>query len=185
MRRTGFLRLTAVFICAILFSQCKKGDDILDSLTHFTWETEYVVEVPASPVTPFPVSILTPDIKTHSDVAFDENNTRADLVEQIILKELDLAVQSPSGGTLSFLKKVDIYAMAEGLPAVRVAYKDEVPADVGATLTLDVTNAELKEYFKRETYVLRITVMGDEDVTEDYAVKARAKFFVDAKVAGK
>jgi hypothetical protein len=143
-----------------------------------------VVKVPASPVTPFPVSVVTPEISTHSDVAFDANNTRADLVEQIVMKQLDLSVQSPSGGSLSFLKSVDIHATAEGLPYVRVAYKDQVPANVGSTLSLDVTNVELREYFKKEKYSLRITVTTDEAVTQEYEVKAHGVFFVDAKILG-
>jgi hypothetical protein len=169
---------------ALLFSQCKKGDDIVDSLTHFDFSTDYVVKVPASPMTPFPVSVVTPEIKTHSDVEFDNNNTRADMVEQISLKALTLSVETPTSGTLSFLKSVDIHAMADGLPAVRVAYKDQVSADVGSTLSLDMTNVELKEYFKKETYHLRVTVTTDEAITQEYAIRANGTFFVDAKVLG-
>lgn len=185
MSRYTVFTMVLAFASAMTLSQCKKGDSIVDSLTHFTFETDYVVKVPASPVTPFPVSILTPEIKTHSDVAFNANNTRADLVEQIILRQLDLSVKTPSGGTLSFLKSVNIYAIADGLPEVKVAYKDDVPANVGATLSLDVTGAELREYFKKDKYVLRITVTTDEAVTEDYEVNAHGVFFVDAKILGK
>lgn len=184
MGRDRIFLVLVVIASAILYSQCKKGDEIVDSLTHFNFSTDYVVKVPASPMTPFPVSVATPEIKTHSDTEFDNNNTRADMVEQINLKQLDLSVESPSGGTLSFLKSVDIHAMADGLPAVRVAYKDPVPADVGSTLSLDVTNVELKEYFKKETYVLRITVTTDEAITQEYAIRANGTFFVDAKVLG-
>jgi hypothetical protein len=177
---------TVLIVCAtaLLVFQCKKGDDIVDSLTHFDFSTDYVVKVPASPMTPFPVSVMSPEIKTTSDTEFDNNNTRADMVERISLKGLDLSVEAPSGGTLSFLKSVDIHAMADGLPSVRVAYKDQVPANVGSTLSLDVTNVELKEYFKKATYVLRVTVTTDEATTQEYAIRANGTFFVDAKVLG-
>lgn len=183
MPRHRFHTLIAIFATALLFSQCKK-DGIVDSLTQFTYEMDYVVKIPASPITPFPVSIATPEINTQSNVAFNAHNTRADLVERVILKQLDLAVKTPSGGTLSFLKSVEIHAIAEGLPAVRVAYKDLVPSDVGATLSLDVTEVELREYFKKDKYVLRITVTTDEAVTEEYSINTHAAFFVDAKVLG-
>lgn len=184
MPRDTSYAVVLMFASVVLLFQCKKGEEIVDKLTHYSFTTDYVVKVPPSPVTPFPVSIVTPEIQTTSDVAFDENNTRADLVEQIILRELSLAVQSPSGGTLSFLKSVDIYAMAEGLPAVRVAYKDQVPDNVGSTLSLDVTGAELKEYFTKEKYTLRITVTSDEAVAEEHSVNAHGVFFVDAKILG-
>ncbi|HMJ69047.1 MAG TPA: hypothetical protein VK508_09130 [Cyclobacteriaceae bacterium] len=164
--------------------QCKKDDNFVDRLTQFNFNTDYVIKVPATSITSIPISIITPDIKTTSDVAFSDNKTRADLVERINLKELTLTVQTPENGTLSFLKSVDIYAAAEGLPEVRVAYKDQVPANVGSTLSLDVTGVELKEYFKKEKYSLRITVTSDEAVTQEYSVNAHGVFFVDAQVLG-
>jgi hypothetical protein len=174
----------SVLMCLLLLTQCKKDDNFVDRLTQFNFETDYVVKVPASPITSIPVSIITPDIKTSSDVAFSANKTRADLVERINLKELTLTVKTPEGGTLSFLKSVDIYATAEGLEEVRVAYKDQVPDNVGNTLSLDVTGVELKEYFKKNKYSLRITVTSDEAVTQDYGVNAHGVFFVDAEVLG-
>src|SRR5688572_14271449 len=122
-----------LILIALITIGCRKEDGVLDRLTHFNFETNYVIKVPASPVSAVPLSIITPEIATHSDVAFSANNTRADLVERIELRQLDLSVKTPEGGTLSFLKSVDIYAKAEGLPEVRVAYKDNVPDDVGAT----------------------------------------------------
>lgn len=181
----SLLRIGILILIALIVIGCRKDDGVIDRLTHFNFETDYVVKVPASPVvTSVPVDIITPEIATHSDIAFSANKTRADLVEQIKLTQLDLSVKTPEGGTLTFLKSVDIYARAEGLPEVRVAYKDQVPADVGATLSLDVTDADLTEYFKKTTYQLRISVTADEVIMEDYGVNAHGKFFVDAKVLG-
>ncbi len=168
----------------LLVVGCKREDSFVDRLTQFNFETDYVVRVPASPISAVPLTVVTPEIKTYSDVAFSSNKTRADLVERIHLKELVLTVKTPTNGTLTFLKSVDIFAIAEGLPEVRVAYKDLVPANIQGTLSLDVTNAELKEYFKREKYSLRIVVTSDEAVMEDYAVNAHGVFFVDAMVLG-
>jgi hypothetical protein len=165
-------------------SACKKADAIVDSFTHFSFEADYVVKVPATPVTAIPFEILTPDIQTHSDVLFSSNKTRADLVEEIELTDLTLTVKTPEDGDLKFLKSIDIYAKAEGLPDVRVAYKDNVPDDVGASLALDVTKVDLTEYFKKQTYQLKITVTSDQALTSNYEVNAHSVFFVDAKVLG-
>ncbi|MEI9921864.1 MAG: hypothetical protein WDO14_24195 [Bacteroidota bacterium] len=178
------LSLIIVVGLVLMTSACKKVDEIVDSFTHFSFEADYVVKVPATPVTAVPVEILTPDIATHSDVLFSANKTRADLVEEIELTGLTLSVKDPEGGNLKFLKSVNILAKAEGLPEVRVAYKDNVPDDVGATLALDVTSVDLTEYFKKDTYQLKITVTTDQVVTEDYSVNSHAVFFVDARVLG-
>jgi hypothetical protein len=179
--------IAVLFILSItvIFSQCKKEDSVIDRLTQFNYETDYVVRVPATPVVAgVPLSVVTPEIKTRSDEAFSANSTRADMIERISLTALTLTVQSPSNGSLRFLKSVDIHAVAEGLPEIRIAYKDLVPDNVGTTLDLDVTNAELKEYFKKDKYSLRITVVADETVPEEHLVNAHGVFFVDAKVLG-
>lgn len=174
--------LLALLVVSIALVSCKKTDEILDSFTHFTFGADYVVGVPAAPASNMPVTIVTPEIATHSNEAFSANKTRADMVEEINLSKLQLTVKTPDGGTLKFLKSVDIYARAEGLPDVRVAYKDQVPDDVGAVLDLDVTGAELREYFKKDKYFLRITVTTDQATTVNYAVNAHSDFFVNAKL---
>ncbi len=178
--------LSLVIVVGLLLgvSACKKADDIVDSFTHFSFETDYVVKVPVTPISGIPVQFVTPDIATHSDEVFTNNKTRADLVEKINLTGLTLTVQSPEDGDLKFLKSVDIYARAEGLPDVRIAYKDNVPDDVGGTLALDVTGADLTGYFKKVTYQLKIGVVSDQPVTQEYAVNAHGTFAVDAKVLG-
>jgi len=178
--------LSLAIVIALLFgiSACKKVDEIVDSFTHFNFEADYVVGVPASPITGIPLQITTPDIATHSDDVFTANKTRADLVESVKLTALVLSVKMPDGGDLKFLKSVDIYAKAEGLPEVRVAYKDLVPDDVGATLALDVTGADVTEYFKKDKYQLKIGVTTDQPVTQNYEVNAHSTFVVDAKVLG-
>jgi len=176
------INIILLVIASLLLISCRK--DAFDELTHFTFETDYVVKVPASPIASIPVDIVTPPIATHSNVLFTANNTRADMVEKISLTALDLTVKTPEGGNLTFLKSVAIYAMAEGLPEVKVAYKDNVPEDVGGKLDLDVTGVELKQYFTKEKYTLRISVTTDQVITQDYGVNAHGVFFVDAKVLG-
>lgn len=173
-----------LILIALIAIGCHNSDSVVDKFTNFFLETDYVVKVPASPFASIPIDLVTPEISTHSEEKFSENKTRADLVQHIELIQLDLSVKSPEDGTLSFLKSIDIYARAEGLPEVRVAYKDVVPDDVGATMMLDVTGADLTEYFKKEKYQLRISVVSDEVVKEDYEVNAHGKFKVDAKLLG-
>jgi len=178
------LSLAIVFGLLVGTSACKKVDAIVDSFTQFNFEGDYLVNVPATPIASIPLEVITPDIATHSDVLYSENKTRADLVDQVKLTALTLSVKNPVGGDLKFLKSVDIYVRAEGLPEARIAYKDNVPGDVGATLDLDVTGVDLKEYFKKDKYQLRIDAVSDQAVTENYGVNAHSTFAVHAKVLG-
>jgi hypothetical protein len=173
----------AVIALGPLLISCHK--DVLDEFTHFTFETEYLVKVPASPIASIPVDIVTPPISTNSEALFNANNTRADMVEKINLTALDLTVKTPEGGNLTFLKSVAIYAKAERLPEVKVAYKDSVPDDIGSKLDLNVTGVELKQYFAKDKYTLRISVTTDQIISQDYDVSAHGVFLVDAKILGK
>jgi hypothetical protein len=181
-RNTGIMALLAFIMLS--FAGCKDAEEIADKLTQFTFGTEYTFKVPPNSILDIPVSIVTPEIETKSNTTFSDNNTRADMVERINLKELTLTVTSPSDGSLKFLKSVDIKVAAEGLPEVRVAYKDVVPNDVKGFLTLDVTGVELKQYFTKDKYTLRITVVADEAITEEYVIRSNGLFFVDAKILG-
>jgi hypothetical protein len=175
-----------LIMMATMFSlqNCKDAEEIADKLTHFTFGTEYTFKVPATSIVNVPLSVVTPEIETKSDVMFSNNQTRADLVERINLSQLTLTVITPGDGSLKFVKSIEIKAAAAGLPEVRVAYKDNVPNDIGKVLNLDVTLVELKEYFTKDKYTLRITVVTDEAVPEEYTIKADGLFFVDAKILG-
>ena len=178
----NLLKIASLALIVLIVSGCKKSEDILGDLTTFYYDPNYVVDVPATPLASLPIDFLTPQMGTQSDIQYSANNTRADLVKHIDLTQLDLAVTSPTDGTLSFLKSISIYAKADGLPEVKVAYKDEVPANVGGTLLLDITGADLTEYFKKDKYQLRISVTTDEAVTENYKINAHARFEIKANL---
>lgn len=169
-----------LLVVLLLASGCKKFDEF----TQFDYQADYVVRVNKTAIVTTPIDIVTPDIATTSESTFGANNTRKDMVEQVVLRELELSVKAPVTGNLKFLKSVNIFLSAEELPEIRVAYKNEVPADVGTTLNLDVTGANLTEYIKKDTYRLRVSVTTDEAITEEHYINAHGVFFVDAKVLG-
>lgn len=177
------IKIASIIVVALIAIGCHKSEEILDSLTTFYYDPNYTIDVPATPiVASFPVDFLTPEMSTESDVAYSNNNTRRDLVKTIELTQLDLAVKSPEGGTLSFLKSVTIYVRAEGLPEVKIASKEQVPDNVGGTLDLDIVTADLTEYFKKDKYQLKVAVTTDEVVKEDYQVNAHANFRIKASL---
>jgi len=130
-----------------------------------------------------PFDVLTPDVETNSESTFEVNDTRKDLIEEIILTTLNLTVSSPSNADFSFLESIDIYISAEGQNEVKIAWKESIPANT-SVLKLDLTGADLKEYIKADKFTLRLNTITDEVMNQDYHINIHSVFYVDAKVLG-
>ena len=162
----------------VMISGCKD----LDKLTQFNMEFNQSFVIPSSTGINLPFNILTPDVTTNSASTFSTNKTRKDLVDEIKLTKLELSISSPTGADFSFLKSIAVYISAAGLPEVKIASKDEVPANAGAILTLDVSGVDLKEYIKADKFSLRLNTVTDELLASDHTLNARSVFFVNAKI---
>ena len=162
----------------LMISGCKT----VDKLTQFNMEFEGSVVVPSSTGINLPVNIVTPDVATNSASTFSANKTQKELVDEIKLTKMEVTITSPANADFSFLKSVAIYISSAGLPEVKIAYKDEVPASTGAILSLDVSGIDLKEYIKADKFSLRLNTVTDEVLTSDHTLHARSVFFVNAKI---
>ncbi|MFN8436680.1 MAG: hypothetical protein U0V72_03485 [Cytophagales bacterium] len=169
-----------LFCLSLLTFSCKK----LDKYTQFDLPYTQNVSIPSSTVANIPLTIATPAIKTNSSTKFSGYNTKADLIESVKLSSLVLVVKSPSGGDFSFLKDMEVYISANGLAEKKVAWKTSIPDNVGGSLTLDVSNEDLKEYIKKDEISLKVSCTTDEIITEQYSVDANMVFHVDAKILG-
>ncbi|MEZ5023467.1 MAG: hypothetical protein R2728_09445 [Chitinophagales bacterium] len=142
------------------------------------------VSIPSSTVINLPINIETEDTETNSETTFEINDTKKDLVEEILLKQIDLTITSPSNKNFDFLKSVSIYISAEGLEELKVAWLDEVPDNVGNTLDLEKTNSDLKEYIKKDEFKLRLNTTTDQIITTNYDINIHTIFKVDANILG-
>lgn len=129
-----------------------------------------------------PMSIPTPDITTNSEEKFSGNDTKKDLVEEIVLKELVLTVESPSDSDLSFLKSLTLYIDADGMDETEIASSDSIPDDIGKTLDMETTSVDLKEYIFKDSFSLRTEVTTDETISKDHEINAAMVFTVDAEI---
>lgn len=160
------------------------GCKLIDKLTQFDMEFDETVEVPSYIGINLPFNILTPAIRTNSESTFEINDTRKDLIEEIILTSLDLTLTSPSDADFSFLKSVSIFISADGLSETEIAFKDDIPSDIGAVLTLETLDVDIQEYIKKDQFSLRLNTVTDEILTSDHQIDVHAVFFVDAKILG-
>lgn len=164
----------------LTFFSCKK----VDKLTQFKMEFNSSVTIPSSTGINLPFNLFTPDIPSNSQSTFEGNNTRSDLVESIKLTKMDLTVTSPGNGNFGFLKSIEIFISAQGLPEEKIAWKNNIPSNIGNYLELETSSADIKEYIKKDKYTLRLSTVTDEILTSDHEINVHSIFLVDAKVLG-
>lgn len=164
----------------LIITSCKE----LDKLTQFTMDydssitiesTVGIVDIPA---------IFTPDVETKSEAAFEINDTRKDLVEEIKLTQLKMTITAPDGQTFSFLDKITVSIMAEELEEIVVAELDEIPDTIGDEINLEVTNSDLQEYIKKDEFKLKVETVTDQTISKDIDIDIQSVFFVNAKILG-
>ncbi|RTE54457.1 hypothetical protein EHW67_04640 [Arenibacter aquaticus] len=169
-----------LFALVGLFSSCDK----LDELTKFEMDFNQRVVIPSSSGIDLPFDVYTPETETNSSSEFEVNDTRKDLIEEIVLTKLSLFVNSPEGEDFSFLESIVVYMSAEDLPEIEIAWNNEVAATAGPLLELNTTSEDLKEYIKKDSYTLRLKTVTDEFLSSDYEIDVASTFFVDAKILG-
>lgn len=176
MKRVFFV-LISLFL---LYPACS----VIDKLTQFNMDYDMSVVIPSSTLINLPINISTPDIESNSESAFSVNDTRKEMIEEIVLRQLKLTLTDPPEEDFSFLESLSIYISAEGLTETEIAWMDPVPADANNVLDLETSDADLKEYIKKDRFSLRLNTVTDEAMTVDHHIDIHAVFFVDAKVLG-
>ncbi|QCW98596.1 hypothetical protein FGM00_00100 [Aggregatimonas sangjinii] len=172
-------KILYVFSLLTLLVSCDKIDD----LTKFNLDYETQVTIPSSAGINLPFDVLTPETETDSESKFNSNDTRKDLIEEIKLTQLQLVITSPSDADFSFLESIEVYISADGLEEIKIASKLDVPETV-SILDLEVSDADLKEYIKKDSYNLRLNTVTDEAMSQDHEIDVNSTFFVDAKILG-
>ena len=174
MKKT-VIALSLIISALIIYSSCDKVDelltfDIIDE-SSFTIESSMGINLP--------FSIPTPDINTSSETEFANNDTKADLVKEIILKELLLSTSSPAGEDFSFLKDIEIYISAEGVNEILLASKKGIDEN-SSVIVLNTTTSKLDDYVKKDKYTLRTNVTTDEYLMHDIEVRIDMTYQVTA-----
>jgi len=119
----------------MVFVGCKK----IDKLTQFNLEYNETITIPSTTIINLPFNLITPDIESNSESSFAVNDTRKELIEEIILKKLALNLESPEDSDFGFLKSIEIYISADDLADVKIAWKNEISASPGKYIELETT----------------------------------------------
>lgn len=172
--------LLIIGILLISMVSCNK----LDKLTQFNIDYKETVTVPGNTIISLPFDLDDQELETNSSTSFENNNSNKDLVEKATLTKMQLDHKSPSSGDLSFIESISIFLEADGLPEIKIAWKDVVPENVGKTLDLDLTDADLKDYVKKDDLRIRINSVIDETLSQDQVIDINTSIFIDAKILG-
>jgi hypothetical protein len=173
-----------IFIIGAIIFLLMIGCKVVDKLTQFNMEFNSSIVIPASTGIDLPSDIRTPDVVTNSESTFAVKDTRKDMIEEVNLTSLKLTITLPANGNFNFMKSIRVYMSAEGLPETKIAWKENISNGVGSVLDLETSDEDLKEYIKKDNFVLRMNTVTDELITTDHHIDIHSVFFVDAKVLG-
>lgn len=173
-------RILLLLLLPLVMMQCKR----LSEFTKFDLTYDETVVIPATTGINLPFNIFTPPINSENESEFAVNDTRKDLIEEITLTTLELTISSPEKGDFRFLQSIEIYLSADSLDEVLVAWRNEIPRDIGNFLDLETSNTDLQEYIKKDAFNLRVKTKTDQIIESDHEVLIHSVFFVDARILG-
>ena len=177
MSRYTLFKSALTGIIFLLVSGCSK-------LTQFYLNYSQNITISPGLGIGIPFTTSTPPFPTESTVAFENNNTQANLVESCKLKEIQAEITQPTNYDFSFLNQIDVFLSATSLPEIKIAYSYNISENIGKKLTLETTDVELKEYIKKDQLSIRISTVQDKVTLEEVKAKLDCKFFIDAKILG-
>jgi hypothetical protein len=173
-------RITGIFLLLLLvsLSSCNAIKKLGQFYINYNTQAVFPANIPIN----VPLTISSPSFPTNSQQVFQNNNTRSDLIQSVTLNQLTLNITSPHGQTFSFLQNVSIYISSDSLPEVEIASRQNIPANIGDTLVMNVTNVDLQGYIKASEIKMRIAGTTDQLVTSNIYVNVNARFFVQANL---
>lgn len=139
--------------------------------------------IPSSTGINLPFNLVSPDLNTESNSSFEANQTTPALVREIVMKQLEIKIKSPSQTTFDFLRSIRIYMRADGLAEREIAWATEIPADGSRSLLLTTdASTNFKEYIVKESIELRVQATTRQILTSDTRLEIIPTFTVRASL---
>lgn len=170
MKKILFFLLSA---CLLVLS-CEK----LDELLTFEISNSENIQIPASSLLNVPVIAPVP-VTMNSEESFENNNTNANLVKDVVLKKLTLTITDPATENFNFLKSIRISIGTDQNDRVPLASLDTIPTGV-SVIELISNNSKLDKFIKASSYTLYTEVTLRSNVANELTVRADSKFKVTA-----
>ncbi|WP_417941919.1 hypothetical protein [Flavobacterium sp. RS13.1] len=168
-------RIALALCMSVFLTSC----DVIDDLLTFSISNETSIKIKSTSPINLPSEIITPEVTTNSSSEFENNKTKANLVKDVKLRSLILAISDPSDKTFTFLKSIHLYISTTESNEIELAYQDNISTTANS-IHLICTDSKLDEYIKADSYKIRTKVTLKETLTKDVTIKANMKFRVTA-----
>lgn len=181
--------LPLLLIAVVMFGagSCKKVEKHIDKLLTFYIADQYAFPLPPVPAmlvgqttaVPFQASA---DASEEYKDDYKAANTAANLVKDVRLDALSLAITGPSGANFDFLDKVNFYISTDqaGTDKIKMASLTTVPTGV-TTLNLVPTDEKLDKYLASKTgYFLTVEPTFRAATTQNINMSINYKFKITA-----
>jgi len=169
-----------VFLTGFLFNSC----DVIDDVTVFNIDinTNFNIDANIATNTSYIIGLEIPTGEIITTL--ENNNTHADLVDEINITSCIMTITSPNGGTFEFLDNIAVFVNADGLAEKRIAWSDTLNANNNIPLVLD-TETNLKDYLTSNSLSMHLEGLNNQDLTEDYHIDLDMSFLVNAQLLGR
>jgi len=164
----------------VIFTGCERIEESIEDSIKIKVEDTSTLSIPSATVVDLPVNLLTPETESNLEEELETNNSRKDQIKTIRLRELNITIKDPPGGSFGFLNSIRLYIRTSGLPEREIACLDPVPSAAANEIVLNVYDDELSAYLKQDTYSLRANIKTDEIITRQTEIEIYTRFEVTA-----
>lgn len=117
---------------------------------------------------------------TSAASSFDQifgNQSGTDYIKEVRVAAARLDASNPTSQSLSIFKSVKLYLISSNGTEVMVASRNDVGANIGNNLVLDIDNSRfLDEYVKGSNLRIRMEYVLRNNLTADFSVRAAINF---------
>lgn len=156
---------------------CNNDDDTQFNLTYsedFTLPATYGIE--------YPVSTDLIIFETNASSRFNDNETKASLVNEARISSLRISLGTPSGADFGTIDQMNLYIQATNLSEVKIGSIDN-PTSGETIIQGDMKVLDVKEYLKQSEFSIRVEFSSDGFNNEDLFCSMNLQFTVDATKA--
>jgi hypothetical protein len=112
---------------------------------------------------------------TAIDDALKSQNTSKDLLKEAILEEMQMDIVFPTDANFNFLKQIEVFMIADGLPEKLNASLMNIPRNV-RTIQLLPSGKSMHEYLKKSEVSLIIKMVLNEPLSQGTIINIRTKY---------
>jgi len=159
----------------------------LDKFTQFSIEYNTTFTIPDNTAPQTVLDLGTQTLLTDKEI-LAQYNTEQNLIEEATVKKLILSFQQSTNAgqndPIDFLTDVEVYLVADNLPSIRLAWKNNIQPTQNDPLELDFLSDNLSEYLKKDNIKLNILVKTNRSLHTPIDFDVKLSVYINAQVTG-